>query len=188
MVHRDLKPANIFYEDGYVKIGDYGLSKLMTADPNASQTVTVGTVHYMAPEIGAGKYDKSIDLYALGCLLYEMLTGKVPYAGQSPSEVLAKHLQAEPELDGVPEAFAKVIRKALQKDPTERYASATEMVEDLFGTEHVRNSVPQLNADELSVIAQRVGRKSKASTSSCTPHPTGPPPPPSKGRGSIRAC
>ncbi|MEM9417598.1 MAG: protein kinase [Planctomycetota bacterium] len=159
VVHRDLKPANIFYEDGYVKIGDYGLSKLMTADPVASQTVTVGTVHYMAPEIGAGKYDKSIDLYALGCLLYEMLTGRVPYSGDSPSEVLMKHLQAEPELDDVPEAFAKVIRKALQKDPADRYASATEMVEDLFGTEHVRNSVSQLNADELSVIAKRVGRK-----------------------------
>ncbi|MBB6431599.1 protein kinase domain-containing protein [Algisphaera agarilytica] len=159
VVHRDLKPANIFYEDGYVKIGDYGLSKLMSADPVASQTVTVGTVHYMAPEIGAGKYDKSIDLYALGCLLYEMLTGRVPYSGDSPSEVLMKHLQAEPELDDVPEAFAKVIRKALQKDPADRYASATETVEDLFGTEHVRNSVSQLNADELSVIAKRVGRK-----------------------------
>lgn len=159
VVHRDLKPANIFYEDGYVKIGDYGLSKLMTADPVASQTITVGTVHYMAPEIGAGKYDKSIDLYALGCLLYEMLTGRVPYSGASPTEVLMKHLQAEPELDDVPETFAKVIHKALQKDPADRYASATEMVEDLFGAEHVRNSVSQLNADELSMIAQRVGRK-----------------------------
>ena len=159
VVHRDLKPANIFYEDGYVKIGDYGLSKLMSADPVASQTITVGTVHYMAPEIGAGKYDKSIDLYALGCLLYEMLTGKVPYSGASPTEVLMKHLQAEPELDDVPETFARVIKKALQKDPADRYASATEMVEDLFGADHVRNSVSQLNADELSSIAQRVGQK-----------------------------
>ena len=159
VVHRDLKPANIFYEDGYVKIGDYGLSKLMAADPVASQTITVGTVHYMAPEIGAGKYDKSIDLYALGCLLYEMLTGKVPYSGASPTEVLMKHLQAEPELDDVPEPFARVIRKALQKDPNDRYATATDMVEDLFGTDHVRNSVSQLNASELSSIAQRVGQK-----------------------------
>lgn len=159
VVHRDLKPANIFYEDGYVKIGDYGLSKLMSADPVASQTVSVGTVHYMAPEIGAGRYDKSIDLYALGCLLYEMLTGKVPYRGASPSEVLMKHLQAEPELDDVPAPFARVIRKALQKNPDDRYATAAEMVEDLFGAEHVRDSVSQLNANELSSIAQRVGRK-----------------------------
>ena len=158
VVHRDLKPANIFYEDGYVKIGDYGLSKLMSANPVASQTITVGTVHYMAPEIGAGKYDKSIDLYALGCLLYEMLTGRVPYSGGSPTEVLMKHLQAEPELDDVPETFARVIKKALQKDPADRYVSATEMVEDLFGADHVRNSVSQLNADELSSIARRVGR------------------------------
>jgi serine/threonine protein kinase len=66
IVHRDLKPANIFYENGYVKIGDYGLSKLITATHTSAQTVTFGTVHYMAPEIGAGKYDRSIDIYALG--------------------------------------------------------------------------------------------------------------------------
>ena len=159
VVHRDLKPANIFYEDGYVKIGDYGLSKLMSAEAQASQTVTVGTVHYMAPEIGAGKYDKSIDLYALGCLLYELLTGKVPYRGASPTEVLMKHLQAQPNLDDVPQPFARVIEKALQKDPNDRYATAAEMVEDLFGEDHVRNSVSQLNAAELSTYAARVGRK-----------------------------
>ena len=174
VVHRDLKPANIFYEDGYVKIGDYGLSKLMSADAQASQTITVGTVHYMAPEIGAGKYDKSIDLYALGCLLYEMLTGKVPYAGASPSEVLMKHLQAEPDLRDVPEHFARVIKKALQKDPDQRYATAAEMVEDLFGADHVRNSVSQLNAAELSTYAARVGRRVDAApTPMPTPTPTG---------------
>jgi len=173
VVHRDLKPANIFYEDGYVKIGDYGLSKLMSADAQASQTITVGTVHYMAPEIGAGKYDKSIDLYALGCLLYEMLTGKVPYAGASPSEVLMKHLQAEPDLRDVPEHFARVIKKALQKDPDQRYATAAEMVEDLFGEDHVRNSVSQLNAAELSTYAARAGRK----VAEASPEPPTPPPP-----------
>ena len=173
VVHRDLKPANIFYEDGYVKIGDYGLSKLMSADAQASQTITVGTVHYMAPEIGAGKYDKSIDLYALGCLLYEMLTGKVPYAGASPSEVLMKHLQAEPDLRDVPEHFARVIKKALQKDPDQRYATAAEMVEDLFGEDHVRNSVSQLNAAELSTYAARAGRK----VAEASPEPPTAPPP-----------
>src|SRR3990170_4982514 len=59
IIHRDLKPGNIFYEDGYVKIGDYGLSKLITASQHSGQTITVGTVHYMAPEIGAGSYDRS---------------------------------------------------------------------------------------------------------------------------------
>jgi serine/threonine protein kinase len=60
IVHRDLKPGNIFYEDGYVKIGDYGLSKSMTPSQHSGQTITVGTVHYMAPEIGQGRYDMSV--------------------------------------------------------------------------------------------------------------------------------
>jgi len=81
IVHRDLKPSNIFYENGYVKIGDYGLTKAISASRHSGQTITVGTVHYMAPEIGAGCYDRSIDIYALGILLYEMLTGQVPYFG-----------------------------------------------------------------------------------------------------------
>ncbi|HUT46562.1 MAG TPA: serine/threonine-protein kinase, partial [Sedimentisphaerales bacterium] len=74
IVHRDLKPSNIFYENGYVKVGDYGLAKSISASRHSGHTITVGTVHYMAPEIGAGSYNRSIDIYALGVLLYEMLT------------------------------------------------------------------------------------------------------------------
>ncbi|MGA2231967.1 MAG: serine/threonine-protein kinase, partial [Tepidisphaeraceae bacterium] len=70
IVHRDLKPGNIFYENGYVKIGDYGLSKTMSVTRHSGQTVAVGTLHYMAPEIGEGRYDRSIDIYALGALLF----------------------------------------------------------------------------------------------------------------------
>ena len=66
IVHRDLKPGNIFYENGYVKIGDYGLSKSMSMTRHSGQTVAVGTLHYMAPEIGEGRYDRTIDIYALG--------------------------------------------------------------------------------------------------------------------------
>ncbi len=159
IVHRDLKPANIFYEDGYVKIGDYGLSKVMSADHHQSQTVTVGTVHYMAPEIGAGRYDRSIDIYALGCVLYEMLTGQVPYLGASPSEVLMKHLTCEPDVSSLEEPFRTVVRRSMAKDPAERYASVREMVEAVFGAEHVRDSVSHYAAEDLSMVAGRVGRK-----------------------------
>jgi hypothetical protein len=156
IVHRDLKPANVFYENGYVKIGDYGLSKLINPTQNSAQTVTVGTVHYMAPEIGAGKYDRSIDIYALGAVLYEMQTGMVPFNGASPSEVLMKHLSSEPDLSNVPEPFAAVIKKAMAKDPAQRYQSVQEMVEAVFGAEHVRQSVSVFSPDELSVVAARV--------------------------------
>jgi serine/threonine protein kinase len=159
IVHRDLKPGNIFYENGYVKIGDYGLTKAISASQHVSHTITVGTVHYMAPEVGAGRYDRSIDIYALGILLYEMLTGQVPFLGSSPAEILMKHMTAAPDLTNIEEPFARVIRKALAKDPAERYQSVQEMVEDVFGTEHVRNSVSQFAPEELSVVAEHIAQK-----------------------------
>ncbi len=159
IVHRDLKPGNIFFEDGYVKIGDYGLSKAMTASQHSGQTITVGTVHYMAPEIGQGRYDQGIDIYALGVVLYEMLTGQTPFFGASPGEILMKHMASEPELDQVEEPFTSVIRRAMAKDPAERFQTAQEMVEALFGAEHIRQSVSHFRPEELSTVAERVGQK-----------------------------
>ncbi|MEN6578506.1 MAG: protein kinase [Phycisphaerales bacterium] len=159
IVHRDLKPGNIFYENGYVKIGDYGLTKAISTSHHVSHTITVGTVHYMAPEIGAGRYDRSIDIYALGILLYEMLTGQVPFLGSSPAEILMKHMTAAPDLTNIEEPFARVIKRALAKDPAERYQSVQEMVEDVFGTDHVRNSVSQFAPEELSVVAEHIAQK-----------------------------
>src|SRR3954452_22380982 len=98
-----------------------------TPSQYSGQTVTVGTVHYMAPEIGEGRYDKSIDIYALGALLYEMLTGQVPFFGASPAEVLMKHLSTEVSLDHVEEPFKTMIRKAMAKNPADRYQSVQEM-------------------------------------------------------------
>ena len=165
IVHRDLKPGNIFYEDGRVKIGDYGLSKAINASQCTGQTITVGTLHYMAPEIGEGRYDRSIDIYALGILLYEMLTGQVPYFGNSPAEVLMKHMSAKPDLSGIDETFGRVIAKSLEKDPSLRYQSVQEMVEDVFGSEHVRNSVSQFSPESLSIVAERIAAKVKPTPS-----------------------
>ncbi len=141
-----------------MKIGDYGLSKAISPTQHSGQTVTVGTVHYMAPEIGVGKYDRSIDIYAMGAVLYEMLTGTVPFIGASPSEILIKHLQADPDCAGIPEPFCTVIRKAMAKDPLQRYANVQEMVEAVFGAEHVQMSVSHFSPDDLSMVAGRVAQ------------------------------
>ena len=170
IVHRDLKPANIFFEDGYVKIGDYGLSKAINADHHQSQTVTVGTVHYMAPEVGAGKYDRSIDIYALGCVVYEMLTGHVPFKGDTPSEVLYKHLSSQPELDRINEPFREAISRAMVKDPKQRYKSVNEMVETVFGEARMKQSMVGFNAADLSMVAGKVAAKVRAANG-----PTGDP-------------
>ena len=135
IVHRDLKPANIFIDDGIVKIGDYGLSKFISCSRRSGQTESVGTVHYMAPEIANGRYGREIDAYALGIILYEMITGRVPFEGESVGEVLMKHLTAEPKLELLEEPFRTVVRGAMAKDPEQRINSAAEMMHLLRGVE-----------------------------------------------------
>jgi eukaryotic-like serine/threonine-protein kinase len=123
VVHRDVKPANVFIENGTLKVGDYGLCKSLNSD-DQKLTRTVGTVFYMAPEVSTGNYTKSIDIYAIGVALYEMLTGELPFSGETEGEVLMKHLTATPDLSKVPEAFRTVVGRALEKNPLKRYNSA----------------------------------------------------------------
>src|SRR6266481_6496652 len=127
IVHRDLKPGNIFLENGTVKVGDYGLSKFMSSSQRTAQTQSVGTVHYMAPEISTGNYNKQIDIYAGGIILYEMLTGHVPFDGESAGEILMKHLTSPPDLSKLPTGYVQILAKALCKTPAHRYATMAEM-------------------------------------------------------------
>jgi serine/threonine protein kinase len=152
IVHRDLKPGNIFYDDGYVKIGDYGLSKHISVSKHSGQTVSVGTVHYMAPEIGSGSYTKAIDIYALGVILYEMLTGGLPFTGSSMGEILMRHLSEQPDMSGIPEPFAGVIAKALAKDPKDRYQDANEMVDAIRASAGISASIASFDHASLSRV------------------------------------
>ncbi|MBN1588164.1 MAG: serine/threonine protein kinase, partial [Pirellulales bacterium] len=131
IVHRDLKPGNIFSEEGRVSVGDYGLSKFISCSRRSGHTESVGTVHYMAPEVANGRYGKEIDIYALGIILYEMLTGRLPFEGESVGEILMKHLTAKPDVSMIEEPYRHVIAKALEKDPEARFASVEEMVAQL---------------------------------------------------------
>lgn len=157
IVHRDLKPGNIFCDEGLVKIGDYGLSKFISASRRSGQTESVGTVHYMAPEIGNGRYGKEIDIYALGIILYEMLTGHVPFEGESVGEVLMKHLTAEPDLSGVEEPYRSAIARTLTKAPEGRLQSVAELMALLPAAPHAPTTTapsnfaspgPTVNAEE----------------------------------------
>jgi serine/threonine protein kinase len=150
IVHRDLKPANIFIDDGCIKIGDYGLTKFISCSRRSGQTESVGTVHYMAPEIANGRYGREIDAYALGIILYEMLTGHVPFEGESVGEVLMKHLTAEPDLTALEEPFLGVVKAAMAKDPELRINNAAQMVAMLRGAAPAEAPIPYASFAEGS--------------------------------------
>ena len=153
IVHRDLKPGNIFSDDGIVKIGDYGLSKFISCSRRSGQTESVGTFHYMAPEIGRGSYGKEIDIYALGIILYEMLTGRVPFEGESSQEIIMKHLTAEPDLSSIAAPYREVIRRALVKDPEKRFHQVNEMLAALrWSPDHATANGPIPPAAEVLFI------------------------------------
>ena len=156
IVHRDLKPANIFVENGVLKVGDYGLCKFISGSQRNAQTQSVGTVHYMAPEISTGNYNKQIDIYASGIILYEMLTGRVPFEGESAGEILMKHLTAPPDLSKLPAEYVNIVGKSLAKNPTHRYATMAEMAKVV---ESSGKAVP-IGAREIPVEPLKVNPQS----------------------------
>ena len=127
IVHRDLKPSHIFLEDGVIKIADYGLAKFISVSRSSAHTEGIGTIHYTSPEMAQGKYGKGVDLYAMGVIFYEMLSGDVPFDGESPAEILMKHLTALPDMRGFPTPYREIIRKLLEKNPKRRYRSVEEL-------------------------------------------------------------
>ena len=127
IVHRDLKPANIFADADIVKIGDVGLSKYISESRRSAQTQSVGTVYYMAPEVARGRYGREVDVYSTGVILYEMITGRVPFEGETTAEILMKHLTAEPDLSVLPERLRPVLAAALDKDPDRRISEIEEL-------------------------------------------------------------
>jgi serine/threonine protein kinase len=131
LVHFDLKPANIFLKGDVARVGDYGLSKLVTASRN-SLSFGRGTPYYMAPEMLQRRGDARSDIYSLGILLYECLYGDVPFRGDSEWEVLKKHEVATPEFP--PHASAAdraIVLRCLQKRPEDRFASVAELLRAL---------------------------------------------------------
>ncbi|MFK0260637.1 protein kinase [Streptomyces angustmyceticus] len=136
IVHRDIKPANVMLTGtGQVKVVDFGIAKALTeaATRLTGTGVAVGTPAYLAPEqINGAATDHRTDLYAVGCLLYELLTGRPPYTGDSPFSVMHQHLAAEPVPPSqlrpeLPPAVDAVIARALRKDREDRFTQASEM-------------------------------------------------------------
>ena len=138
IIHRDIKPQNIMIlENGLVKITDFGIAMAMNATQLTQTNSVMGSVHYLPPEQASGKGSTlKSDIYSMGILMYELLTGKLPYRGENAVEIALKHLK-EPlpsirdELPDLPQSVENVILKAAAKNPKNRYNDAREMYEDL---------------------------------------------------------
>src|SRR5579884_723961 len=137
VVHRDIKPHNVVVgKDGRLKVTDFGIARSGASQMTEAGSI-VGTAQYLSPEQARGApVDQRSDIYSLGIVLYEMLTGKVPFSGETPVEIAMKHLSQVPEppstlRSNIPHDLDAVVMRALAKDPEQRYASAEEMDADL---------------------------------------------------------
>ncbi len=139
IVHRDIKPQNIMVKkDGSIKVMDFGIAQVAMAQSRTMDDRAIGSVHYISPEQarGEGIVDQRADLYSAGVILFEMLTGRLPFEADSPISVAIKQIEARPlrprELNpAIPEGLEDITVKAMSKDPDRRYQTAGEMLQDL---------------------------------------------------------
>src|SRR4051794_24272176 len=137
IIHRDIKPHNVIVDrEGRVKVADFGIARAGTSEMTEAGSI-IGTAQYLSPEQARGApVDESSDLYSAGILLYELLTGKVPFNGETPVEVAMKHLSQVPDAPStlrpeIPRDLDLIVLRSLAKEPADRYRTAQEMDRDL---------------------------------------------------------
>jgi len=138
IIHRDIKPQNIMLtSDGTIKVTDFGIAQFSRNEIRTDSERAIGSVHYISPEQASGGItDEKADIYSLGVMLYEMLTGKLPFEADNAVSVAIMQLQSTPSMpreinSSIPEGLEEITMKAMQKDPAKRYQSAAEMLYDI---------------------------------------------------------
>jgi serine/threonine-protein kinase len=196
IVHRDIKPHNVLVDtDGRLKVTDFGIARAGTSQMTEAGSI-IGTAQYLSPEQARGaSVDQRSDLYSVGIVLYEMLTGSVPFTGDTPVEIAMKHISAVPEAPSgrrpqIPHDLDLVVLRALAKDPRERFQTAEEMDAEL-GRVAAGLSVTDATADAATAVLAGAGVSDAAPTAVVrrqTPPPYAPrggyyydePPPPAR--------
>ena len=166
IIHRDVKPHNIMVtNDGVVKLADFGIARAVNDATLSTGSKIVGSVHYFSPEQARGNYvDERSDIYSLGIVMYEMLTGKVPFDGDNPVTVALKHINEEitppRELEpSIPPALERIVMKATSKFQTNRYASADELIQDLDNVSFVTAIAPDSIFETKTIEEKRKKRQ-----------------------------
>lgn len=138
IVHRDIKPQNIMlFPDGTIKVMDFGIARFAREEGKTISDKAIGSVHYISPEQASGDVtDEKSDIYSVGVMMYEMLTGVKPFDGDNPVSVALMHMQNDAKPlrevnDSVPEGLEEIVMRAMQKEPSKRYQSASEMIKDI---------------------------------------------------------
>lgn len=173
LIHRDIKPANIIITDeGMVKLADFGIARTVNTSTITYGSNIMGSVHYISPEQARGEVvGPETDIYSLGCVLYEMVTGRPPFDGDSPITVALKHVHEDPVAprllnDGVPPSLERIILKALSKEPAARYKSAQEMKEALIRFQAGQaDKRAKKKTDDRTLIMTPVKKKTKKKNS-----------------------
>ncbi|MGE5474866.1 MAG: Stk1 family PASTA domain-containing Ser/Thr kinase [Ignavibacteriales bacterium] len=163
IVHRDIKPHNIIITDEMVaKVTDFGIARAVSSSTLTATGNTIGSVHYFSPEQARGGYtDEKSDIYSLGIALFEMLTGKVPYDGDTPVSIALKHLEDEivPPIElakTIPISVNNIVLKACQKNQANRYQSATEMLDDLYSALKLPDGdFVKINTENIDTLSTR---------------------------------
>ncbi len=143
IVHRDVKPQNVMLlEDGTIKVMDFGIARFARENGKTMSDKAIGSVHYISPEQAKGENtDEKTDIYACGVIMYEMLTGKVPFDGDSAVSIAIKQMQIDAQRPrsinpDIPVGLEEIILRAMQKDPQLRYQTASEMLRDIDEFKH----------------------------------------------------
>ena len=169
IIHRDIKPHNILVTaDGHAKVTDFGIARAVSSATVTHTGDIIGSVHYLSPEQAKGlQSNEQSDIYSLGIILYELITGKVPYDGETPITIALKHLQEQPILPSkinprIEKEFESVIMRAIAKSPEQRYLSAKDLLEDLkhiqAGRPITQSEIPLVDDPEATQTHKGMGK------------------------------